>query len=249
LVTRCDHTGELERSTGRVHPDDASLFVRVRAERDATGRRLTRWKISAQSPARPDSSALVAMRASVTMPRRTDLETRGGREIVAGFTPRPRTTMSVSTTPWLVCTAVTRPSASVANDSTDTPGVQLDASPANRVGDERAHVGIERVHRLNRPFDHADLEPASMQSLGHLQTDVPTADHDRLAGPRVDMGAQLDAVADRLDAVDTVRARRAGRGASEPSPSRPRAGRTVRCAAHRAAHTQRARREVDRHDS
>ena len=82
--------------------------------------------------------------------------------------------------------------------------MEVDAHLADRVGDERAHVEVERRHRLGaapRPRPYASPD----QRFGELEPDVARADDDR--PPRlalVDGRRRVDAFGEGLHPEDAV---------------------------------------------
>ena len=164
----------------RRRPDPACS--RACRARSRPARPVMRWWVSTQSPAAHTPSALVAMRgrrSTIPPRRRRSRCRRRAASATFGCTPSPSTTTSAGSVPSPVTTARTRPSSSLSNASTALAEVQVDAEAADRVGDERAHVGIERAHRLRCASTTSTVEPAAQQRLGHLEPDVATAHHDR----------------------------------------------------------------------
>jgi hypothetical protein len=65
-----------------------------------------------------------------------------------------------------------------------------------------AHVRVEGRHRLRRPGQHGDGQATVDHRLGHLDADVPTADHHRPARRARQLVEQPLTVVQRLHAVD-----------------------------------------------
>ena len=84
--------------------------------------------------------------------------------------------------------------------------VQRHSDGTERVGDERAHVEVERArHGLLGLIDERDVEPPADEGLGHLEPDVATADDDAPARrPLVDGPPRGHAVRERLHAEDAT---------------------------------------------
>ena len=162
-----DHAGERGVAAGRVDPRDAALLVRVGARaRSRPACREMRWNVSTQSPAAHTPSALVSCRrfgddAAALADRRCR---RRAASSLFGRTPMPSTTMSAGSVPSSVTTARTWSSLVGLEALHLGVGVQVDADAADRVGDERAHVGVERRHRLRRGFDDGDVHARASSS-------------------------------------------------------------------------------------
>ena len=58
-------------------------------------------------------------------------------------------------------------------------GDHLDAHAPHLLGDQFTYVGIESLFHHPRRGDHGDGDVEPLQHLGHLQPDVPGADHNR----------------------------------------------------------------------
>ena len=141
-----DDAAERRVAAGHVDADDPALLVRVRAERDRD-RPVADAVVALDAVAGGPHvrRALVAMRASVAIPPLGPISMPAcAASATFGFTPSPSTTMSAGDRAVADHDRAHAPSASVSNASTVVSVMSVDAEPADRVGDERAHVGIER---------------------------------------------------------------------------------------------------------
>ena len=222
-------------AAGDVDADDPALLVRVRAERDRD---------------RPAADAVVGLDAVARGPHAVDARRHArrrsrcrpladrdagvARELDVRAARRGRARRG---RPAIVPVAGRRRRAhgrrsSVSNASTLRVGVQLDAEAADRVGNERAHVGIERGHRLRPGLDDRDRAGragAAPRPSRARRNPPPTTTARWSACRRAPTSvAQRDAVGERLHPVhasaSTPGKRRANRRRRR---SRSRAGRTA----------------------